>query len=493
MTSTLFKQFSKPWTPRRYQKKAVKFLLEHAAAALFLDPGLGKTAVTLGALKILKECGLIDRVLIVAPLRVCHSVWPGEINKWTDFAGLSYAVLHGPAKDDLLLHSDADIFLVNFEGLEWLLNVEKRRTKSGKIQVRVDIERWRKLGFDTLVVDELTAFKNTNSIRFKAIKQVIGTFRRRWGLTGTPAANGLMGLFGQCYVLDEGRTFGRYITHFRREYFDRGYSDYDWLLKPGAEERIYERLKPLALRMGDDLIDMPKLVENNILIELPQKAMSVYTTLEDKLLVELENGKVTAGTAASASIKCRQIANGGVYLDDEVEALLKLPGKSREWAKMHDAKVDALAGLIEELQGSPVLVAYEFQHDLERIKAKLGKSTPHLGRSGVKARETAKLIARWNNGDIPVLLVHPAAAAHGLDGLQHRGNHVVWFSMTWDYELYDQLIRRVRRSGSKATRVYVHHLMAKDTIDEAIFHALKSKARGQRALFNALKNYAGAK
>jgi SNF2 family DNA or RNA helicase len=304
-----------------------------------------------------------------------------------------------------------------------------------------------------------------------------------------------MGLFGQCFMLDEGRTFGRYITQFRMKYFDQGYDGFSWTLKEGAEDLIYDRVRPLALRMGDELIDMPKLVPNNIKVQLPDKATKVYRELEKDLIARIDEGKVSAKNAATASLKCRQVASGGVYLDDEVIALAKLPKKKmRDYATVHDVKLDALQDLIEELQGTPLLIAYEFQHDLDRIRKRFGKDVPSMGGTGnVKAKDTKKLVDAWNAGEIQYIFAHPDSAAHGLDGLQHTGCHVVWFSPTWDYELYDQFIRRIRRQGSRSKRVYVHHIIAEDTIDEVVLATLKTKKRGQNALFQALKKIKGRK
>ena len=230
----LFKPSSTPWKPHNYQKKAVKFLLEHAASALFLDPGLGKTSITLAAIKMLKKKKLLNKVLLIAPLRVCYSVWPKEIEKWTEFNDLKVVVLHGKHKDKAL-EEDADIYVINPEGLDWLLQVKKEKTASGKTKVALDLRRWKQLGFDTLIVDELSKFKNTNTNRFKSIKLILGTFGRRWGLTGSPASNGLLDLFGQCFVIDQGRTLGPYITHYRMKYFNPTYDGFGWEIREGAE------------------------------------------------------------------------------------------------------------------------------------------------------------------------------------------------------------------------------------------------------------------
>lgn len=490
MQTELFKPSSKPWTPHAYQKKAVKFLLEHAASALFLDPGLGKTSITLAAIKLLKQKKVLDKVLLIAPLRVCYSVWPKEVEKWKDFEHLKVVVLHGPNKE-ALLKEDADVYVVNPEGLDWLLQVKKTKVvspKTGKVTTKVDVDlrRWKALGFDTLIIDELSKFKHTSTNRFKSLKLVLNTFRRRWGLTGSPASNGLMDLFGQCYILDQGRTLGPYITHYRMKYFNPSHDGFSWVLREGADEEIYERLAPLALRMAaDDYLDMPTLIENNIRVDLPGDVLQVYSQLEDDLIAKLGDGVVVASNAAAASMKCRQVVNGGIYLDPDIEKLVKAPKSKREWLNLHTEKVDALADLIEELQGSPLLVAYDFEHDLDRLRERLGKDVPYIG-GGVTAKRSAELERAWNAGELPVLLGHPQAMAHGLN-LQEVGHHVCWHSLTWDFELYDQFIRRVLRQGNKSKKVFVHHIIAKGTIDEVVLSALKSKRKGQNALFDALK------
>ena len=433
----------------------------------------------------LKQKKLLDKVLLIAPLRVCYSVWPKEVDKWTDFGGLKVAVLHGPKKEEAL-KSDADIYVINPEGLDWLLKVEKTKTGTGKTKVNIDLRRFKRLGFDTLVVDELSKFKHTNTNRFKALKLVLHLFSRRWGLTGSPASNGLLDLFGQCFVLDQGRTLGQYISHYRMKYFVPSHDGFSWNIREGAEQEIYERLNPLTLRMAaEDYLDMPTLIENNIRIDLPENVMSMYNTLEEDLIAKIDANIIVASTAAAASIKCRQVANGGIYLDPEVEALVKLPRSSREWVNLHTEKVDALADLIEELQGSPLLVAYDFAHDLDRLQLKLGMEVPYIG-GGVSAKRSAELEHLWNQGKLPVLLGHPQAMAHGLN-LQEMGHHVCWHSLTWDYELYDQFIRRVLRQGNKSKKVFVHHIIARGTVDEVIMSVVKSKRRGQNALFDGLK------
>ena len=479
---------AKKWTPHAYQKRAMKFLLENGAAGLFLDPGLGKTSVSLGALKVLFNKKMAKKVLIIAPLRVIYEVWPEEIRGWLDFNHFRVAILHGPKKDEALA-SDADIYLINPEGLDWLTQAKKVRSpRTNKISVTVDMKRWKKLGFDTLIIDELSKFKHIGSVRFKTMKIVRESFSRIWGLTGSPAANGLGDLFGQCYVLDGGRCLGQFVTHFRAKYFLPDPSGFGYSLQKDGAERIYERIKPLVMRMAaEDYLELPKRVNHIIEVELPPKVRRIYDSMEEDMLALLDGKLVTAGTAGIASIKCRQIVAGGLYDDPEIavkseEEWERLPKAKRTWTNLHTAKIDALADLIDELQGSPLLVAYDFHHDLDRLKEKFGQDAPVLTGSPQHVKE---LVAKWNAGLLPYLFVHPMSAGHGLN-LQKAANHVCWLSMTWDYELYDQLIRRVFRQGNKATHVFVHHILAKNTIDQVIWGTIQRKEKGQQALFDAL-------
>jgi SNF2 family DNA or RNA helicase len=476
------------WAPAPYQKKAMRFLIERAASALFLDPGLGKTSISLGAASVLMKKKVIKRVFVIAPVRVCHSVWPAEVRKWKDFHGLKMVVLHGPKKE-ALLDEDADIFVVNPEGLEWLFNVKKtkyvNRAGKEKTMYQVDQKRIKSLGIDLLIIDELSKFKNTNTGRFAVMKEAIKHIPRRWGLTGSPAANGLINLFAQCFVLDGGKALGRYVTHFRMEHFDKGYDGFSWNLKPGHDEVIYARVAPLALRMSStDYLEMPDLIENKIRVSLPGDVMKHYADVQDDLVTKILDRKVSAATAAVASSKCRQMANGGVYLDEEVKALFKLPSSKREWLNVHDEKTNALEELVDELQGAPLLVAYEFGHDLDRILKRF-PNAPFIG-GGVSIKRAKELEDEWNAGRIPMLLGQPQSIGWGLN-LQGASNHICWYSLTWDLEMHDQFIGRVWRQGNKHAKVFVHYLMADDTIDWAVYAALKSKSKGQNALFEALK------
>lgn len=467
------------WSPHDYQKRAVKWLLEHGAAALFLDPGLGKTSISLAAFSFLKKRKVASKALVIAPLRVCHQVWPAEASEWDDFKHLKVVVLHGPNKDKLL-QEDADIYCINPEGLEWLINPR------GKFDAR----RWRGLGFDTLIIDELTKFKHSKGKRFKALKQVLSSFQRRWGLTGTPAANGLLDLFGQCYVLDLGNALGQYVTHYRLNYFvNPDQQGWKWVPQAGAQERIYERLKPLALRMSaEDYLSLPELTDVFVNLELPPKARKLYDQLEQDLIAKMDDGLVVAANAAAASIKLRQIANGGLYVDDDVASIIG--GRERQTLDVHAAKTEWLLELVDELQGSPLLVAYEFKHDLERLQAALGKDLPYIG-GGVGTARTKEIVSAWNAGQLPVLAVHPQSAGHGLNLQAGSAAHLAHYSLTWDLDLYEQLIRRIWRQGTKAKRIFRYHAVMKDTVDEDMRWALRNKAAGQKALFEALVARAG--
>lgn len=484
----------KPWTPHDYQKKAIKFMIERMAAALFLDPGLGKTSICLGAFKILKKQGMVQKAYIVAPLRVCYSVWPREIEKWADFNGLKVEVLHGPDKEEALKR-EADIYVINPEGLEWLFGVKKVRSeRTGKVSVTHDTKRVKSLKLEDamLIVDESTKFKHSGSQRFKILRPILPRFRRRYILTGTPAPNGLMDLFGQVYILDLGKSLGQFITNYRNTFFDAtGFGGFEWVPKPDTPKKIETLLKPLALRMeARDYLELPEEVVNPIYVDLPADAMRVYKEMEVEMLAMLEGQEVvTAVSAGAASNKCRQIANGGIYREDYIRAQAKC--RSERWLDLHTAKIDATVDLVEELNGKPVLIAYDFEHDLHRLLKAFGKDTPYIG-GGVSGAKAAAIECAWNRGEIPILLGHPAAMGHGLN-LQEAGQHIIWHSLTYDLELYDQFIKRVLRQGNKHSRVFIHQLVARGTVDELILLALGDKNHTQQTFLKALKGYAKLK
>jgi SNF2 family DNA or RNA helicase len=482
---------SRPWKPDAGQKKGAKFLIEHACAGLFADPGVGKTSITYAAFSFLKKRGVASKMLVIAPLRPAYSVWPGEVEKWTDFHGLRVVLLHGPQKEARLA-SDADVYVINPEGLDWLLGAVEIIDPAGRKKIVADLKRFKSFHFDTLAIDELSKFKNTNSGRFKSLKQVVGLFARRWGLTGSPAPNGLIDLFGEVYMLDMGRTFGPYITHYRTKYFNPDFSGFSWTIKDGAEKLIYERLKPLVCRLAaEDYFDMPEMIARYHTFDLPEDVRAVYDTLEEDMIASIGKGKViTAANAGAASMKCRQVSSGGIYTTDALEARLAraglVPSTKREWENLHDGKTDVLEDLIESLQGSPLLVAYDFQHDLDRIKRRFGRDVPYIG-GGVSPKRALEIEREWNAGNLPVLFGHPQSMGHGLN-LQDAGNHVAWYSLTYDYDTYDQFNRRVRRRGNTNQHVFVHHIIAKNTFDQIMVWALGHKEKTQNALLTAMED-----
>jgi SNF2 family DNA or RNA helicase len=451
------------WKPHQYQHNAVQFMLENGSGQLWLEPGLGKTSITLEAIRQLKDSGAVKKVLIVAPLRPCYAVWPDEIVKWDNFHELTMSVLHGPTKDKTL-HDNSFIHVINFEGLQWLSATLRRLAI--------------KLPYDMLVVDEISYLKNTRTQRFKSLNPLLDQFKRRFGLTGSPAPNGLMDIFGPQLVIDRGATFGKYITHFRSNYFyPTGYGGYTWALQSDAEEKIYEALAGKVLRMAaKDYLDLPELITNKVYVDLPPDARKMYKELEDKLLTDIDSGRVTAATAAVAVGKCQQIANGSVYLD----------GEEREVSELHTEKIEAVRDIVEELSGQPCLIGYYFKHDLVALQ-KIFPNAPVIG-SGVSGDKLTKIINVWNSGKTPVLLAHPQSAGHGLN-LQGAGHAVIWFSNTWSLEIYEQFIRRLWRQGQR-NNIIVHQIIARKTIDEAIVAAIESKDKTQQSLMNAIKNYA---
>lgn len=463
--------------------------------------GLGKTSTVLAALKILKSKGMFHRALIVAPKRVCTDVWPVELGKWRDFADLKMTVLTGlvEKRREAALQECADIFVINPEGLQWLLNVEKTSTTkkirdpstreivgevAGKTKVAANLKRFKSLGFDILIVDELTGFKHTSSQRFKALSQVLHLFARRWGLTGKPAPNGLEDLFGQCFILDMGRSLGAYITHYRRAYFEQNLSGFGWSLRDGCEKQIYKKLEPLMLTMStDNYLDLPPLATNDIYLELPETVRDVYKKMERDLIAQIEDRTVTAASCGVAAMKCRQIVSGAVYSSPDMVSLFKPPpGVRRETIDIHTVKIDVLGELVEELQDSPLLLPLEFEFEFGRVIKKFPQAVV-LGRSSEK--RDSQIIRDWNLGSIPILVGHPRAIGMGLN-LQGACCNIAWHTLPWDLELYEQLIARVRRQGNTALRIMMHRLIMLRTIDEHVAVALSDKDRVQTSLLKAL-------
>lgn len=478
-------QSAKLWTPDAEQLAGVRWLVSHDAAGLFLDPGAGKTSISYAAIKVLKNKGLFRGALVVAPLRPATSTWPAEQQDWIDFHDISVAVLHGKDKDKMVQERH-DVYVVNYEGLTWLINAGHLKNMLRK--------KW----LCTLVFDELTRMKNAKKKKAKnstatsgrkLLIQYLHLFERRWGLTGSPAANGLLHLFGMVYVLDLGAAFGQYISHYRAMFFNP-VGMWSWVLKEGAADLIYDRLKPLALRMAlGKGVKLPDVRSTDIVVDIPDAARTAYDEIEDQMLTILNDDTITAGSASAVYGKCWQIAGGAVF-KSRVDPITGEPltiGGAREWHHIHDAKLDALEELLEEIQGQQVLVAYWFEHDLERLKKHFGKDIPHIGK-GVSVKKAKKYEAAWNAGELPLMFGHPMSMAHGLNFQKSNAHHIIFFSVSPDFELYDQFIRRLRRRGNKSKYVYVHHILARRTVETwGIMPSLRRKDVGQTKLFDALR------
>jgi hypothetical protein len=445
--------------------RAVDHLATRHVAALFLDPGLRKTSVTMAAFLRLKAEGKAKRMLVVAPMRVCRNQWRQEAAKWEEFRHLRFSFLHGPRKAEALAE-DADIFLINPEGLDWL---SKRFFG-------------RKLPFDVVCFDELTKLKNSQSKRHKAIRPRLKGIPYRWGLTGTPSPNGYMDLFGQFLILDDGAALGRYITHFRDNYFQLDFNGFDYQLMPGGAKRIEDKIKPYVLQMtAEDYIYIPPMVPDPLELDWTPQARAQYMQMKTKMVAELPGHTVTAVNAASVYSKLSQMANGALYLDDT----------GKNVAVLHDIKLEALDDLVDSLNGQQLLVAYEFKHDRERLRQwfnKPGKRDRiHFIGSGVSEKDEARIITEWNTAKIQLMACHPASTGHGLNLQDSQCMHICWFSATWDLELWDQFIRRVRRSGNMAAHVIVHILIMKQSLDGVKLETISVKDVSQKRLMSALK------
>lgn len=441
------------YVAHNYQNYAKNFILAHKVSALFLDCGLGKTITTLTAInELMYDSFEISKVLIIAPLRVAQSTWKEEIEKWDHLNLLRYSIAVGDEKERLkALKQNSDIYIINRENVDWLV------TKSG-----IDFN------FNMLIIDELSSFKSHTSKRFKSLLKIRPYFERVVGLTGTPSSNGLMDLWAEFRVLDLGERLGRYITHYRNEYFlpdkRNGAIIFSYKPQPNAEERIYRRLADMTISMkSTEYLKMPELILNELEINLDEEDQIKYKKFKKEMVMTIQEKEIDAINAASLSNKLIQLANGSIYDED------------KKFYEVHNKKLDKLEEIIENANGKPVLVAYWFKADKERIEK----------RFKVREIKTADDIKQWNKGMIDLALIHPASAGHGLN-LQSGGSTLVWFSLTWSLELYQQTNSRLYRQGQKDT-VVIHHLITKNTIDEDIIKSLKRKDKTQEALMKAVK------
>ncbi|GAB6174483.1 DEAD/DEAH box helicase [Paradesulfitobacterium aromaticivorans] len=441
------------YEPHEYQVFATEYILQNPVAAILLDMGLGKSVITLTAIfDLTLDSFLVRKVLVIAPLRVARDTWPAEIEKWDHLYGLKYTVAVGNEKErKSAMMQKAQVYLINRENVEWLV------TKSGL-----------PFDFDMVVVDELSSFKSHQAKRFRSLLKVRPGVKRIVGLTGTPSSNGLMDLWAEFRLLDMGQRLGRFIGDFRSTYFvpDKRNAQvvFSYKPRPGAEEAIYRLISDITISMkGSDYLKLPELVINEVPVQMSASEEEHYQTMKDEMVLSLKGKEIDAANAAALSGKLLQMANGAVY--DENHGV----------AHLHDRKLDVLEDLIEAANGKPVLIAYWFKHDLQRI----------LERFPAKQLDSTESIRLWNAGKIPIAVIHPASAGHGLN-LQAGGSTLVWFSLTWSLELYQQTNARLWRQGQKDT-VVIHHLMAKGTIDEQVMKALMLKDKTQTALIEAVR------
>ncbi|MBO4110672.1 DEAD/DEAH box helicase [Streptococcus suis] len=451
-------------TLHNYQVVAKDFIIAHPYAAVILDMGMGKTATTLSAVnELMFDRFEVTKVLVIAPLRVANTVWSDEIEQWSELRHLRYSKIVGTPKQRMVaLQKDADIYIVNRENLPWL------------VEQCSPYFKW-----DMVVIDELSSFKSWQSKRFKAFMAMRPYMKRIVGLTGTPSSNGLMDLFAEFKVIDGGERLGRFIGEFRSRYFEEGRRNgnivYEYIPMDYAECQIQDKISDITISMKAlDYLDMPELISTKKLVRMTEKEKEKYIQFKKEyVLSELDGLEVTAANAASLTNKLVQLSNGAVYSDDHTVVAL------------HEQKLDALEDILESANGEPVLVAYWFKHDLARIIDRLEKLK-------VKSRvlKTEEDIREWNKGNVPVGLLHPAGAGHGLN-LQKGGHHLVWFGLTWSLELYQQTNARLWRQGQEAETVVIQHIVTEGTIDEEILKALENKDAQQERLIEAVKAQVG--
>ena len=451
-------------TLHNYQVVAKDFIIGHPYAAVILDMGMGKTATTLSAVnELMFDRFEVTKVLVIAPLRVANTVWSDEIEQWAELRHLRYSKIVGtPKQRNVALQKDADIYIVNRENLPWL------------VEQCSPYFKW-----DMVVIDELSSFKSWQSKRFKAFMAMRPYMKRVVGLTGTPSSNGLMDLFAEFKVIDGGERLGRFIGEFRSRYFEEGRRNgnivYEYIPMDYAECQIQDKISDITISMKAlDYLDMPDLISTKKLVRMSEKEKEKYSQFKKEyVLSELDGLEVTAANAASLTNKLVQLSNGAVYSDDHTVVAL------------HEQKLDALEDILESANGEPVLVAYWFKHDLARIMGRLEKLK-------VKSRvlKTEEDIREWNKGNVPVGLLHPAGAGHGLN-LQKGGHHLVWFGLTWSLELYQQTNARLWRQGQEAETVVIQHIVTEGTIDEEILKALENKDAQQERLIAAVKAQVG--
>lgn len=435
-----------------YQSRAVDYIIDQGRCMLALDMGLGKSVSTLTAISDLVGVGGAEKVLVIAPLRVCNSVWAQEARKWGHTEHLRVSVATGSAKmRTTALFRSADVYVTNKENVPWL--VEKYGTK------------W---PFDMIVIDESSTFKNSQSKRFKALRKVLPYVERMVLLTGTPSPNGLQDLWAQMFLVDYGERLGRTLTGFRQRFFDKDYMGYKYTIRKGSAEKIEGLVSDKVIHMSaEDYLDLPDRVNIDIPVDLGPKALAEYKEFERTSLAELDDGEeVEAMSAAVLANKLMQFSNGALYTDP-----------NGAWSAVHGAKLDALADLVDDNSGETMLVAYNFKSDLARLRERFPQA--------VVLDKEQSTIDRWNRGEIKMLLAHPASAGHGLN-LQDGGALCVWFGLNWSLELTQQFDARLHRQG-QGRPVRIVRLLGNGTIDERVAAVLRDKDATQSSLLKALK------
>lgn len=443
--------------PHKYQQIAIDKIEELPRCGLFLDMGLGKTAITLTAIEDLMYNRFeISRVLVIAPLRVAEDTWSRECEKWNHLKNLRIVkVLGSPQQRRLALSQEADVYIINRENVVWLTD-----------ELSGIGNEW---FFDMVVVDELSSFKSPKAQRFKALKKYITRSSRVVGLTGTPAPNGLIDLWSQMYLIDSGERLGKTVTGYRERYFTPNQRNqttiFNYKLKDNAEQAIMNKISDICISMkAEDWLDMPERIDSVIQVKMNSDEKAAYEKFEKDCYMQFVEGEVTAATAATLTNKLLQYSNGAMYLPDG------------SYAKTSDSKLDKLEEIIDTAGGKPILCFYSFRHDLERIKQRI---------KFARKLESSADIDAWNKGELQLLLAHPAGAGHGLN-LQAGGNIIVWFGLTWSLELYQQANARLYRQGQE-NAVIIHHLVTEDTCDERVLQSLQGKADVQEDLLNALQ------
>lgn len=447
------------YRPHAYQERATAFVVHNRYTALFLDMGLGKTVATLTALQQLKEDYMeIDKTLVIAPKSVARNTWTGESHKWDHLRDMRLSIVMGTDKQRRkALEAEADVYVINRDNVTWLVNYCCNTLRC-----------W---PFDSVVVDESSSFKNPQSRRFKSLRKMTPQIRRMVLLTGTPSPNGLMDLWAQINLLDSGKRLGRTLSMYRQQYFrpgkHNGHVVFEWVPKAGSRERITEAISDICLSMqAEDYLEMPDLIQAGVTIALADDEMKGYQEFEKEQLMQVDEAQIEAVTAAALTNKLLQYSGGAVYDSDH------------EWHKVGDSKMEALQSLLEATE-EPVLVFYQYQHEKERILADFGNYQPVLFNG------EPNILKKWNNQEIRLLLCHPASVAYGLN-MQEGGRTIVWYTPTWNLELYQQANARLYRQGQDKP-VLLYHIVATGTMDERVMDALSGKGDCQTALLRRIK------